>query len=87
MPKHHEMTRDQLSGVLLSYIGVAADILEFVTETIKDVEIRCDMTVVYRVITYKLNTLLTRFFIESVDRFLKIIGRFDEEDCEINLNY
>lgn len=47
MPKHHEMTRDQLSGVLLSYIGVAADILEFVTETIKDVEIRCDMTVVY----------------------------------------
>jgi len=41
----------------------------------------------YRVITYKLNTLHTRFFIENVDRFLKMIGRFDKEDCEINLRH
>ena len=41
----------------------------------------------YRVITYKLNTLLTRFFIESVDRFLKMISGFDKEDCEINIRH
>ena len=45
----------------------------------------------YRVITYKLNTLLTRFFIEIVDRFLKMISSirvvFDKEDCEINLRH
>lgn len=30
-----ELTRDQLSQLLLVYIGIAADILEFVTENLK----------------------------------------------------
>ncbi|XP_076812319.1 uncharacterized protein LOC143459181 [Clavelina lepadiformis] len=44
-----EITRDQLSQLLLVFIGVGADILEFVTETIDhDVEkVRCNMTLHY----------------------------------------
>ena len=39
----------------------------------------------YRVISYNRNTLLTLFFIESVDRFLKLISWIDKEDCGISL--
>ena len=39
LPKAKGVTRDQLSQILLIFIGVGADILEFVTETIK-VEIK-----------------------------------------------
>jgi len=46
-----------------------------------------DKTVRYRVNSYILDNLLTRFFIESVDRFLKMIGRINKEDCAINLRY
>jgi len=35
LPKAKGVTRDQLSQILLIFIGVGADILEFVTETIK----------------------------------------------------
>ena len=35
LPKAAGVTRDQLSQILLIFIGVGADILEFVTETIK----------------------------------------------------
>nr|CAB3267091.1 transmembrane protein 26-like [Phallusia mammillata] len=39
-----EITRDQLSQLLLVFIGVGADILEFVSETIDDdvIAVRCD---------------------------------------------
>ena len=39
----------------------------------------------YRVSCYILGTLQALFKIESVDRFLKLIGRIDKEDCAINL--
>lgn len=35
LPKASGVTRDQLSQILLTFIGVGADILEFVTETMK----------------------------------------------------
>lgn len=35
LPKAAGVTRDQLSQILLIFIGVGADILEFVTETMK----------------------------------------------------
>ena len=40
LPKASGVTRDQLSQILLIFIGVGADILEFVTETIKVSSIR-----------------------------------------------
>ncbi|XP_033120027.1 uncharacterized protein LOC117119346 isoform X2 [Anneissia japonica] len=42
-----ELTRDQLSQLLLVYIGIAADILEFVTEGLKIKEVRCNKILVY----------------------------------------
>ncbi|XP_071960152.1 transmembrane protein 26-like isoform X2 [Antedon mediterranea] len=42
-----ELTRDQLSQLLLVYIGIAADILEFVTEGLKIQEVRCNKILVY----------------------------------------
>lgn len=45
LPKNEAVTRDQLSQILLSFIGIAADIFEFVTETIKDTEIKCNFLI------------------------------------------
>ena len=44
LPKNEKVSRDALSQILLTFIGVAADMLEFVTETGKEVEIKCDLT-------------------------------------------
>ena len=44
LPKNEKVSRDALSSILLTFIGVAADMLEFVTETGKEVEIKCDLT-------------------------------------------
>ena len=41
----------------------------------------------YRVYSFMLDTLHRVFHIESVNRFLKMIGRIDKEDCAINLRY
>ncbi len=41
-----DLTRDQLSQLLLVYIGIAADILEFSTEGLKMKETRCNMMMV-----------------------------------------
>ena len=41
-----ELTRDQLSQLLLVYIGIAADILEFSTEGLKMEETRCNAIMV-----------------------------------------
>ncbi|CAG5104840.1 Oidioi.mRNA.OKI2018_I69.chr1.g1592.t1.cds [Oikopleura dioica] len=46
LPKAKGVTRDQLSQILLIFIGVGADILEFVTETIKEMEVRCEVSVI-----------------------------------------
>ncbi|CBY31384.1 unnamed protein product [Oikopleura dioica] len=46
LPKAKGVTRDQLSQILLIFIGVGADILEFVTETIKEMEVRCELNVI-----------------------------------------
>ena len=35
LPSADNITRDQLSQILMGFIGVGADILEFVTETLK----------------------------------------------------
>lgn len=41
-----EISRDQLSQLLLVFIGIASDILEFITEGIRTEEISCDFTMV-----------------------------------------
>ena len=41
LPRNSKVSRDQLSQILLTFIGIAADMLEFVTETRKDLEIMC----------------------------------------------
>ncbi|XP_071487424.1 transmembrane protein 26-like [Diadema antillarum] len=41
-----DLTRDQLSQLLLVYIGIAADILEFVTEGLKLEQVRCNRIMV-----------------------------------------
>lgn len=44
------LTRDQLSQLLLAYMGMAADMLEFATETLKMEETACDTVLVYFVL-------------------------------------
>ena len=50
IPKNSKVTRDQLSQILMTFIGTAADMLEFVTETGKEVEIRCDYTLLFLIL-------------------------------------
>ncbi|XP_033643182.1 transmembrane protein 26-like [Asterias rubens] len=45
------LSRDQLSQLLLVYIGIAADILEFSTEGLKMEEVRCDYVMVYWILS------------------------------------
>ncbi|XP_072032674.1 transmembrane protein 26-like isoform X2 [Amphiura filiformis] len=44
------LTRDQLSQLLLAYMGMAADMLEFATETLKMEQTACDDVLVYFVL-------------------------------------
>ena len=44
------LTRDQLSQLLLAYMGMAADMLEFATETIKMEDTACESILVYFVL-------------------------------------
>ncbi|XP_033127185.1 transmembrane protein 26-like [Anneissia japonica] len=46
-----DMTRDQLSQLLLVFIGMAADMLEFSSESLKLKETACDETLIYFVLT------------------------------------
>ena len=43
------LTRDQLSQLLLALTGMAADMLEFVTETMKLEEMACDYILIYSI--------------------------------------
>lgn len=38
LPAAGELTRDQLSQLLLIFVGTAADILEFTSETLSDIK-------------------------------------------------
>ena len=40
LPKGH-MSRERLSDMLLAYVGMAADILDFITEAIEDTKVKC----------------------------------------------
>ncbi|XP_077990469.1 transmembrane protein 26-like [Glandiceps talaboti] len=42
-----DMTREQLSTLLMVYIGMASDILEFVLEGLKEPGVKCDRILVY----------------------------------------
>ncbi len=44
------LTRDQLSQLLLAYMGMAADMLEFATETLKMEDTACESVLVYFVL-------------------------------------
>ncbi|XP_070579220.1 transmembrane protein 26-like [Ptychodera flava] len=46
-----DMTREQLSTLLLVYIGMASDILEFVLEGLKEPEVKCNVTLVYVILS------------------------------------
>nr|XP_002732093.1 PREDICTED: transmembrane protein 26-like [Saccoglossus kowalevskii] len=45
------LTREQLSSLLLTYIGIAADILEFLLEGLKEPQVKCDRFVVYCILS------------------------------------
>ncbi|XP_033120030.1 transmembrane protein 26-like [Anneissia japonica] len=45
------LTRDQLSQLLLVFIGIAADILEFSTESLKLETVRCNETMIVTILT------------------------------------
>ncbi|XP_071963040.1 transmembrane protein 26-like [Antedon mediterranea] len=46
-----DLTGDQLSQLLLVYIGSGADILEFASEGLRLDEIKCDITIIYVILT------------------------------------
>lgn len=52
LPKSAKITRDQLSQILLTFIGVAADMLEFVTETGKEVVIKCEFSLLALILLF-----------------------------------
>lgn len=52
------MTREQLSQLLLAYVGMAADMLEFITETLKIPEVACNNVLVTLVFVIWLWSLL-----------------------------
>ncbi|XP_071962225.1 transmembrane protein 26-like [Antedon mediterranea] len=45
-----ELTRDQLSQLLLVYIGMAADILEFSIENLKEDNVKCNAVLIYMIL-------------------------------------
>ncbi|XP_056385846.1 transmembrane protein 26 [Hyla sarda] len=47
LPIGDGVTRDQLSQLLLMFVGTAADILEFTSETLEEAAIRSNITLVY----------------------------------------
>lgn len=50
LPIGDGVTRDQLSQLLLMFVGTAADILEFTSETLEEAAIRSNMTLVYAIL-------------------------------------
>lgn len=51
LPRNRGTSRDELSQILLTFIGIAADMLEFVTETRKDLEIMCSDILLMLILT------------------------------------
>ncbi|CAK8690550.1 unnamed protein product [Clavelina lepadiformis] len=52
LPTGEGISRDELSQLLLVFIGVGADILEFVTETVKERAVRCDKVLVICIMAF-----------------------------------
>ncbi|KAJ6661560.1 hypothetical protein lerEdw1_013799 [Lerista edwardsae] len=50
LPIGGEITRDQLSQLLLMFVGTAADILEFTSETLEIENVRTNRTLVYAIL-------------------------------------
>ncbi|XP_075697260.1 transmembrane protein 26 [Rhinoderma darwinii] len=50
LPIGDGVTRDQLSQLLLMFVGTAADILEFTSETLEEVAIRSNIKLVYSIL-------------------------------------
>ncbi|XP_040292424.1 transmembrane protein 26 [Bufo bufo] len=50
LPIGDGVTRDQLSQLLLMFVGTAADILEFTSETLEEATIRSNITLVYSIL-------------------------------------
>ena len=41
LPTSTDVTRDELSQILFGFIGVGADIMEFITESLKETAVKC----------------------------------------------
>ncbi|XP_072334929.1 transmembrane protein 26b [Scyliorhinus torazame] len=50
LPMGVGVNRDQLSQLLLTFVGIAADILEFKSETLSEKEVRCHAELVYAIL-------------------------------------
>lgn len=81
LPTGKGVGRDELSQLLLVFIGVGADILEFVVEMIKEDSVRCDKTLIIMIMAlWSWSTLqFTMVLTASKARRPRAVGIYDEE--------
>jgi len=84
LPTGKGVGRDELSQLLLVFIGVGADILEFVVEMIKEESVRCDQTLIVLIMgLWSWSTVqFTMVLTASKARRPRAVGIF-EDDLEI----
>ncbi|XP_039250310.1 transmembrane protein 26-like [Styela clava] len=82
LPTGEGISKDQLSQLLLVFIGVGADILEFVTETIKEIEVRCDRTLLIVIMAFwSWSTLQFSLVLTATKaRRTRAVGIYEGED-------
>ncbi|XP_078489939.1 transmembrane protein 26-like [Ciona intestinalis] len=79
LPTGEGISRDELSQLLLVFIGVGADILEFVTETVKEVAVRCDrLLIIFIMAFWSWSTLQFTFVLTAAKaRRTRAVGIYD----------
>jgi len=87
LPRGEGISRDELSQLLLVFIGVGADILEFVTETIKETTVRCDDILIILIMAiWSWSTLQFTLVLTASQggRRTRTIGVYDNEHEELD---
>ncbi|CBY38012.1 unnamed protein product, partial [Oikopleura dioica] len=65
LPTSSDVTRDELSQLLFGFIGVGADIMEFITESLKETAVKCSED--------GLQTLILFFWCLSLLQFILVL--------------
>jgi hypothetical protein len=76
LPTSADVTRDELSQLLFGFIGVGADIMEFITESLKETAVKCSED--------GLQTLILFFWCLSLLQFILVLT--SEVRFEVSLN-